>query len=58
MWHAQCFRCILFLPDFHGYDTAARGARFLRGFRKYLILAQTDQVYLILAFTLFYQAAT
>ena len=40
---------ILFLPDFHGHNTA-RGARFILGFRMYLILAQTDQVYLILAF--------
>ena len=34
--HAQCFRRILFLPDFHGHYTG-RGARFLLGFSMYLI---------------------
>ena len=43
-----------FLPaDFHEHYTA-RGARFLLGFRIYLILAETDQVYLILAFALLF----
>ena len=36
----------------HGQNTA-RGARFMLGFRMYLILAQTDQVYLSLAFSLY-----
>ena len=44
-------RRILFLPDFHEQKTAC-GARFLLGFSVYLILAQTDPVYLILAFAL------
>ena len=43
-----------FCPGFSWtYRNTARGARFSLGFGMYLILAQTDEEYLILAFAIF-----
>ena len=41
-----------FYRTFMDRKNTARGTRFILGFRMYLILAQTDQIYLILAFSL------
>ena len=51
MWQINALGAFFFLLGFRGQNTA-RGARFSLGFSMYLILAQKDQVYLILSFAL------
>ena len=52
MWQGSCFRHSIYFYGFSWTEHTARGARSSLGFSIHLILAQTDQVLLILDFAL------